>query len=125
MKIEDIKNKHIKISANSITVYDDRGKTCGIVKNVCSFTKSQPNEAQKYFHSLRDAGIWGDSEFIKYAVICDNKLYYLHNLRPIEAYKQYFENTPGFESEIKRYNQRIKVAENIEGVAVVIPCYVR
>lgn len=125
MKIEEIKNKCIKISANSITIYDDRGKTCGIVKNVCSFTMLKPSEQIKHFHNLRDAGVWGDSDLIKCAVVCDNKLYYLHNIRPIENYKKYFENKSGFENETKRYKERIKAAKNMESYAVVIPCYVR
>lgn len=125
MKIEDIKNQRVKISANSITVYNERGKTCGVVRNVRPFTMGRPADNQKYFYALRDAKIWGDSELIKCAVICDDKLYYLHNLRYDETYKHFFENKPGFENEERRYKERQNAAEKIKSVAVVIPCYVR
>ena len=86
---------------------------------------SRPAEKQKYFYALRDAGIWGDSDLIQCAVICNDKLYYLHNLRYDETYKHFFENQPGFENEERRYKQRQNAAEKIKSVAVVIPCYIR
>ena len=41
MKIEEIKNQRVKISLNSITVYNERGKTCGVVRNVRQFAMSR------------------------------------------------------------------------------------
>lgn len=124
MKIEEIINKRVKVSSHSITVKDDRDKTCGVVRDVKPYRELRPAEQMDYFKKLKERGIWGDSEFMQYFIICDGKPYYLHNLRPVETYEKMFKGVEGWESEERIYNARIQAAEKMATMATVIPCYV-
>ena len=42
MKIADIQNKRVKISSHSITVKDERDKTCGVVRDVKPYRELRP-----------------------------------------------------------------------------------
>lgn len=86
--ILDCKNKKIKISASSITIKDDAGKTRGVVRNVCKFRDLRPNIQIEYTKILRNTGAWG-SELMKYCLMYDGKLYFLKNLKTIEFHVKY------------------------------------
>lgn len=124
MKITEIENKRVKISPHSITVKDEYDKTCGVVKNIRPFQDLRPADGMKYFHKLRDIGIFGNSGLLKFFVISDGDLYYLHNLKPLETYEKLFKGKDGFENEERRYNERKQIAEKVAEIATVIPCYV-
>lgn len=47
--------KVIKISKNSITIKDENGKTCGVVRNVISLHDIQPNKQIEYYKMLKEA----------------------------------------------------------------------
>lgn len=124
MKIADIQNKRVKISSHSITVKDERDKTCGVVRDVKPYRELRPAEQMDYFKKLKECGIWGDSELMQCFIICDGKPYYLHNLRPVETYEKIFKGVEGWESEERRYNTIMQAAEKMATMATVIPCYV-
>lgn len=56
MNIKDIENKRVKLSSHSITVKDEYGKTCGVVRDVKPFKELRPIEAMRYYSKLRDFG---------------------------------------------------------------------
>ncbi len=120
--------KNIKISKGSITIKDENNKTCGVVRNICKFKDLQPNKIPNYYRKVREAGLWGCNidGLIDCAVIVDNELYYLHNLKPLETYREYFADDPYgyFEYDKKCYEKRLEIVENMEHIATVIPCYV-
>ena len=124
MKITDIENKRVKISSHSITVKNDSDKTCGVVNNVNPFKELRPADQMTYFKELKECGIFGHSDLLKYFVICDGEPYYLHNLKPIEFYEKTFKGREGWENEERKYNDRKQVAEKVSHIATVIPCYV-
>ena len=124
MKIADIQNKRVKISSHSITVKDERDKTCGVVRDVKPFKELRPAEGMKYFPKLRELGVFGNSELLKSFVICDGEPYFLHDLRPLETYERLFKGKDGWESEERKYNERKQAAEKMTEIATVIPCYV-
>lgn len=127
MEITMLENQHIKIGKTSITVKNaETGKTCGVVRNVCKFKDLQPNKATDYFNQLRTAGAWGSGidGLIDCVIIADDQLYYLHNLKPIDAYNQYWANVEGCESAKILHEKRLQIAENMKQFATVIPCYV-
>lgn len=124
MKIAEIANKRVKVSSHSITVKNDDDKICGVVRDVKPYKELRTAEQMDYFKKLKECGIWGDSEFMKYFIICDGKPYYLHNLRPVETYEKMFKGVEGWESEERRYNTRMQAAEKMATMATVIPCYV-
>lgn len=105
MRIEELKNQKVKISARSITCKDDSGKTNGIVTGVEKFGNLQPNRAIDYFKQIKSAGLWGNGESDN-VYIYEGKIYYLFDLRPMETYEKYFAGKSGFESEAERYNHR-------------------
>lgn len=82
MTMQDIQGKKVKLSAHTITVKGENGKTCGMVRGVTSFTELQPNMAIKYFKTIKAAGLWGiGGDVTKRVIIADGNVYYLHNLR--------------------------------------------
>ena len=124
MDISEIENKMIKINSHSITVKNEQGKTCGIVNNIKPFKELRPSDGMKYFKLLRECGLWGNSDLIKYFIVYDGEPYYLHNLKPLETYERLFSGKDGFENEEKRYNERKQIADKVAAFATVIPCYV-
>ena len=121
MKMEELKNKCVVVGKTSITCKDEHGKTCGIVRNVKSWKILQPREIFDFAKVVRDSGI-------RSAGLCDNiivdgkQLYYLHDLKPLEAVEKYFKDFPG---EQERYNLRVSIAEAAPNYnIIVIPCYV-
>ena len=127
MHISELKNKHIKIGKTSITVTNtETDKTCGVVRNICKFKDLQANKQIEHFKSLRSAGLWGCgiADIIDAVIIAENRLYYLHNLKPIETYNKLFKGVEGWESERKRAEERQTIAENMKQFATVINCYI-
>lgn len=124
MKIENIAGKRIKVSQHSITVKDENGKTAGVVRDTCWFQDLQSNKQIDFWKILRESGVWC-ADLIGNVVFCDGKMYYLHDLRPLENYERIFGDNPaGWETETKRYNERKAVAENMSRYCMVIPCYI-
>lgn len=128
MNIEDVKNRYIKISPRSITVKNENGKTCGVVRDIRLFKDVRPYIQMQYFQALRKAGIWGCKfrNLMQSVIISDGKCYYMHNLTPIENYKRIFESESSkfFETEKEHYKQLLNIAEEakVNGIEV-IPCY--
>ena len=124
MDILELKNKKVKISPHSITCKDERGKTCGIVRNITLFTQAQPRIQFEHHKTVNVCGMRDGYDLIKNLIISDGKLYYLYDLKPIEFYEKYIKGLSGFESDTKRYNQRIQAAEKAAEYITVIPCYI-
>ncbi len=127
MEITEIKDKHVKIGKTSITVKNlETGKTCGVVRSICKFKDLQSNKQIDYFKKLRAAGVWGSriDGLLDCVIVVDNQLYYLHNLNPINTYNKYFADHEGFEDEKSRHDERLRIAENMKQISMVIPCYV-
>lgn len=122
--MERIKNQRVKISPRSITIKTEDGKTAGVVRNTCKFKELQINKQMEFFKILKASGIWG-SGFMDGVVFHDGKLYYLHNLKPLEVYERYFASDPAaWEEETRRYNERKAAAEKMTQYCTVIPCYI-
>lgn len=116
MTIEQIEGKTVKLSARSITVIGDNGKTCGIVRNVSRFEDMPARERydfwrtalevpQKYFGGL-------------YGVINDSGKYdlLLVSLRP-EAYGR-----PGY-ADRERAEEDYKRIES-SGIKVILVAHI-
>lgn len=124
MKIAEIANRKIKISPHSITVKNDDGKTCGVVRDVRPYDELRTAEQMEYHKKFCEFGIFNHSEFVKCFVLCDGEPYFLHNLRPLETYERLFKGKEGWETEERKYNERKQAAEKMAEIATVIPCYV-
>ena len=126
MKISEIENKKVKIGAHSITVKDDDGKTCGVVRNATRFNELRLADQTMFWRSMVKCGIADRAEFVNRFIVCDGKPYFLHDMRTLDAYEQLFSRFPDREWELekKRCNECKQVAENAAKIATVIPCYV-
>lgn len=72
--------KEIKISKNSITIKDENGKTCGVVRNVISLHDIQPNKQIEYYKMLKEANL-NTKISNKNCFIKDNELYIFRNIK--------------------------------------------
>lgn len=123
MDISGIAAKTIKLSAHSITLKDEDGKTIGIVRNIVPYTELRTSEQMKYWRKLREYSML-DPECLKRLIMHDGELYYLHNLKPLEFYEKYCQGREGFECERDYYEKRKAFADKIVEIATVIPCYI-
>lgn len=57
MQINDITNKRISVSAHTITIKSETGKTAGMVRNISTLDNIQPNKQLDYSTKLRKAGL--------------------------------------------------------------------
>ena len=94
--IKDWIGKEIKISKNSITIKNDSGKTCGIVRNISSLYDIQPNKQIDYYKILKESGLRKDIS-IKNCIIKDNEMYLFRNMRSKLFHKEY-----GYFSELEK-----------------------
>ena len=87
MKIEDLKNRRVRISKNSITCKDDDDKTRGVVRGITKWNDWQFNKQFETSQMISKAGLWGNG-LSKNVVVCGNKLYYLYDKREQESYEK-------------------------------------
>lgn len=121
--MERIIGKEIKVSAHSITIRDENGKTRGVIRDIRKFRDLRPREQMDYKKAI--SPVWGKSDLLENVVFHDGEMYFLHNLRPVEFYEKMFANNPeGWESETRKYNERKAAAENMAKNCTVIPCYI-
>ena len=79
-EIKDCIGKSIKISKNSITIKDNSGKTCGVVRNITSLYDMQANKQFEYYGKLKKLGLHGKIS-IKEIIIADGKMYVFRDLK--------------------------------------------
>lgn len=90
MEALDCINKNVKISKGSITIKDDEGKTRGIVRDIRHFKDVQINMQSKYFHIMKQAGVWGNSKIdLNNIIIKNNEIYLFRNIHGLECLKKY------------------------------------
>lgn len=130
MKMHDLEGRRIKISAGTITVKDEDGKTRGMVRGIRKY-QDLPLARQFDFHSLiRRAGIWGnsiDQSMIDHVIFDGNALFYLNDTRVIKAFERLREMFSGnddftevFSTEIKHHENRLEVANKAASVGMIV-----
>lgn len=121
--MERITGKKIKVSAHSITIKGESGKTAGVIRDIRKFKDLRPSEQMDFKKAI--SPVWGKCGLLENVVFKDGKMYFLHDLRPVEFYEKMFASNPeGWESETRRYNERKAAAENMAKHCTVIPCYI-
>lgn len=123
MKIEELKNQRVKISARSLTCKDENGKTKGVVTCAENFLNLRPNLQFQYAKIVRNSGLWSAGES-KNVFLIDGKLYYLFDLSPIEFYEKYYAGKSGWDNEKEKCENRKSLAESAAKYMEVIPCYI-
>lgn len=79
-KIKDCEGRKIKISKASITIKDDAGKTCRVVRNIISLYDLQPNKQMDFYKILKNLGLYGKIS-IKNCIISENTMYVFRNIK--------------------------------------------
>ena len=80
MTMKDLEGRNVKISAHTITVKDEHGKTRGMVRNVRPWAEIPFNRQSDIFHRLRSAGAWGTIKTDR-VFWCDGEFWYIKNDR--------------------------------------------
>ena len=87
-EIKDCIGKKVKISKCSITIKDDKGKTCGVVRNIISLYDLQANKKMDYYKKIKQAGLHGKIS-IKDCIIADDVMYVFRNIKNKLFYEKY------------------------------------
>ena len=130
MKINDLINKKVKLSKNSVVCYDENYKILGIIKDTKKFNDLPPRDLFEYAQIIKNLKIRYSNDYRKYLYIKDKKLYYFYDLRRynqwiknIEAFKRYNDNEFLIKEQqkIDYYNQ---ICEELKDIAIIIKCYI-
>lgn len=87
-EIKDCVGKNVKISKNSITIKNEEGKTCGVVRNIVSLYDMQANKQFEYYKRIKNAGLHGKIS-IKDCIISDGIMYVFRNIQSKLYYEKY------------------------------------
>ena len=114
MTMWELNDRKIKISRQTITVKDDKGKTRGVVRGVNSFKDCRTNLQLDIWKTIRRYGV--DSDKVFYA---EGKWWYIHDLKWDSDFNKYFKDDTNM---VQKYEQRNWIAESLtetEGIHVI------
>lgn len=129
MQIKDLEGATVKLSAGTITVKDENGKTRGMVRGLRRFNTWSCRERFEAQKALATSGIWGSGidGLIDCLYLDGKEIIYLNNLKPLEAMENLLsipEFAAAFPEELERCNKRMEIAQNASKCMTVINCYV-
>ena len=87
-EIKDCIGKNVKISKASITIKNEEGKTCGVVRNIVSLYDLQANKQMDYYRKIRDIGLHGKIS-IRDCIISDGTMYIFRNIKSKLFHEKY------------------------------------
>lgn len=126
MEMKDIIGKRIKLSANSITVKDENGKTRGIVRGARRFKDCRANQQIEIRGKIKNAGISFINAGVNFDCVinAEGKWWYINDLKWESDYFKYFEGRD--ESLDKKYQNRRNIYDALvnENVMEVIDCWI-
>ena len=126
MEMKDIIGKRIKLSANSITVKDENGKTRGIVRGARRFKDCCANQQIEIRGKIKKAGISFINVGVNFdcVVNAEGKWWYINDLKWESDYFKYFEGRD--ENIDKKYQNRRNIYDALvnENVMEVIDCWI-
>lgn len=123
MEMKDIVGRKIKISANSITVKDDAGKTRGIVKNIRKFTDCRANLQMEIWKTLKNAKVgWSDIANTDFYV--DGEWWYISDAKWEADYFKYFKDRDTDMDKKYEIRRAIYNALSNESKINVIDCWI-
>jgi hypothetical protein len=90
-EIKDCIGKHVKISKCSITIKNEQGKTCGVVRDITSLYDLQSNKQMEYYKRVKDLGIGCGANDISITecIIKDDILYVFRNIKSKLFHEKY------------------------------------
>ena len=79
MELREISGKRISVSAHTITIKTETGKTAGMVRNISTLDNIQPNKQMDYSSRLRKAGLSRElmMKYLDRIIIYEGELFFL------------------------------------------------
>ncbi len=126
MTMQDLEGKHVKLSAGTITIKDEHGKTRGMVRDVRRFGNWSNSQQFDCWSKLKASGIWETrrGSYVSNCFLDGNELYYLNDTRPIEFFDEYKSVCEKNPSEVEYHAERLRIAEQAAQYMKVINCYI-
>lgn len=87
-EIKDCIGNNVKISKASITIKNEEGKTCGVVRNITNLYDLQANKQMEYYRVIRNLGLHGKIS-IKDCIISDGVMYVFRNIKSKLFHEKY------------------------------------
>ena len=117
--INDCIGRRIKINKNSITIKNNAGKTCGVVRNIIRLYDMQPNMQMDYYSRLKKIpGFSRNIISIKNCIVKDGKMYVFRNIQ-----SKLFNKKHGFffedEKRISEEKEAVYNAIKASGIKVI------
>ena len=117
--IKECVNQKVKINSRSITIKDEKDKTCGVVRNIISLYDLQVNKQMDYCKKIHDIGIWGKIS-IKDCIISNDTMYIFRNRK-----RKLFQEIYGYisDDEVKKANEQEDIFNIVKAAGIeVIEC---
>ena len=121
-EIKDCVGKNVKISKASISIKNEEGKTCGVVRNITSLYDLQPNKQMEYYRVIRNLGIYGKIS-IKDCIISDGIMYIFRNVKS-KLFHEKYGYMNDYEREMAEEKERIYKIFKDSGIVVIECVYV-
>lgn len=124
MDFKDLEGRTVKISAHTITAKDERGKTCGMVRNVRSFSDVPPRVKFDLHTVLRSSGLWS-SDYMNAVFVDAGRLVWLYPAARDKFYNDYVKgNESLFEADAAHYKKRREIEKQaIAAGVLVVHCF--
>lgn len=124
MDFKDLEGRTVKISAHTITAKDERGKTCGMVRNVRSFSDVPLRVKFDFNKIIRESGLWGNVEMSR-VFVDSGRLVWLYPAAHDKFYNEYIKgNESLFESDAAHYEKRREIEKQaIAAGVLVVHCF--
>lgn len=121
-EIKDCIGKNVKISKASITIKNEEGKTCGVIRNITSLYDLQANKQMEYYRTIRDLGFHGKIS-IKDCIISDGTMYIFRNIKS-KLFHEKYGYMDDHEREKAEEQERIYQTFTDNGIEVIECVYV-
>lgn len=124
MNFKDLEGRTVKISSHTITAKDERGKTCGMVRNVRNFLDVPPRVKFDFYKVVRDSGLWNNADMSR-VFVDDGRLVWLYPAAYDKFCEEYVKgNESLFSSDMEHYKKRREIEEKAKSAGVlVVHCF--
>lgn len=115
MEMKDLEGKNVYVSARSLTVKDDDGKTRGIVRDICFWKGLAPRDTYDLYHIFRKSGVWENHKLMSRIIFKDKNPYYLLDESAVKSAIKY--DGEAFAKKLEKNLESLKAA-NVEVIRV-------
>lgn len=121
-EIKDCIGKNVKISKASITIKNEEGKTCGVVRNITSLYDLQANKQMEYYRIVRNLGLHGKVS-IRDCIISDGIIYVFRNIKS-KLFHEKYGYVDDYEREKAEEQEKVYQTFRDKGIEVIECVYI-